>query len=46
MERAAARFAALGVKARPETAKSDKGKLKAIYLELEIGGFAIHLVKA
>jgi len=46
VERAVARFASLGVKARPETAKSDKGKLKAIYLELEIGGFAIHLVKA
>ncbi len=46
VERALARLESAGIRSRPETAKSDKGRLKAIYLELEIGGFAIHLVRA
>ena len=36
-----------GVKMNPESAKTDaKGNLKAIYLQDEIGGFAVHLVQA
>ena len=36
----------LGVKFNEESAKRDaKGNLKAIYLEEEIGGFAVHLVQ-
>ncbi len=36
----------LGFTFKEETAKrDDKGKLKAIYLEEEIGGFAVHLVQ-
>lgn len=35
-----------GYQFRPETGKLDeKGALKAIYLEKEIGGFSIHLVR-
>jgi len=46
VERAVAYFAGMGIAARPETARSDKGMLKAIYLDLELGGFALHLIKA
>ena len=36
----------LGVKFKEESAKKDaKGALKAIYLDEEIGGFAVHLVQ-
>ena len=36
----------LGVKFNEESAKRDaKGNLKAIYLDEEIGGFAVHLVQ-
>ncbi len=36
-----------GVKMNPESAKTDaNGKLKAIYLQDAIGGFAVHLVQA
>lgn len=36
----------LGVKFRQESEKRDaQGKLKAVYLEEEIGGFAVHLVQ-
>jgi 2-dehydro-3-deoxyphosphogluconate aldolase/(4S)-4-hydroxy-2-oxoglutarate aldolase len=45
VERAVAYFAGKGIKSKPETAKSEKGMLKAIYLDLELGGFAIHLLK-
>jgi 2-dehydro-3-deoxyphosphogluconate aldolase/(4S)-4-hydroxy-2-oxoglutarate aldolase len=46
VDRAAAYFAAKGVKTRPETEKRDaSGALTVAYLDLEIGGFAIHLVK-
>jgi len=38
-------FAAAGIPARPETARSDKGVLKSIYLDLELGGFAVHLLR-
>jgi len=46
VERAVARFAGLGIGTRPETAAMDKGRLKAIYLDLEISGFALHLLRA
>jgi len=46
VERAVARFRDLGIDALPDTAKSEKGKLKAIYLKLDIMGFAIHLLRA
>jgi len=29
----------------PETAKEKEGKLKAVYLDQEISGFAIHLLQ-
>ena len=43
-ERAVARFRDLGIGTRPETQKIEKGRLKAVYLDLEIAGFAIHLM--
>ncbi|MDP2791656.1 MAG: bifunctional 4-hydroxy-2-oxoglutarate aldolase/2-dehydro-3-deoxy-phosphogluconate aldolase [Rectinemataceae bacterium] len=46
VERAVARFAGMGIAAKPETAKMEKGRIKAVYLDLEIGGFAVHLVRA
>jgi len=46
VERAVAHFAAMGIATRPETARSDKGLLKSIYLDLELGGFALHLLGA
>jgi 2-dehydro-3-deoxyphosphogluconate aldolase/(4S)-4-hydroxy-2-oxoglutarate aldolase len=46
VERAVARFRALGVEVLADTEKLEKGKLKTVYLDLELGGFALHLVKA
>jgi 2-dehydro-3-deoxyphosphogluconate aldolase/(4S)-4-hydroxy-2-oxoglutarate aldolase len=43
-ERAVARFRNLGIGVKAETEKLEKGRLKTIYLDLEIGGFAIHLI--
>jgi len=34
-----------GVSFLPETTKEKDGKLKAIYLDQEISGFAIHLLQ-
>ncbi len=34
-----------GISVLPETAKESDGKLKAIYLEQEVSGFAIHLMQ-
>ena len=46
IERAVAYLRAKGVKINEESAKYNaKGKLIAIYLEEEIGGFAIHLLQ-
>ncbi len=46
IDRAVAYLKAKGHKFNEESAKYDaKGKLKAIYLEEEVGGFAIHLVQ-
>lgn len=46
VERALAYLGRFGFKGVEETAAYDKGKLKLIYLDKEIGGFAVHLVKA
>lgn len=46
VDRAVAWFARKNVGTRPETEKRDaSGALSVAYLDLEIGGFAIHLVK-
>ena len=45
VERAVAHCKGLGIAARPETAKREKGVLKAICLDLELGGFAVHLLR-
>jgi 2-dehydro-3-deoxyphosphogluconate aldolase / (4S)-4-hydroxy-2-oxoglutarate aldolase len=46
IERALAYLERFGFHGVEETAKRDKGKLSVIYLDKEIGGFAVHLVKA
>jgi 2-dehydro-3-deoxyphosphogluconate aldolase/(4S)-4-hydroxy-2-oxoglutarate aldolase len=46
VDRALAHLAEQGIGARPETAKGEPGRLKAIYLDLEIGGFPVHLMQA
>jgi 2-dehydro-3-deoxyphosphogluconate aldolase/(4S)-4-hydroxy-2-oxoglutarate aldolase len=46
VDRAVAHFEAKGIATLPETAKRDaSGALTAVYLNLEIGGFALHLAK-
>ncbi len=34
-----------GIATKPETAKEKDGKLTAVYLDVEVGGFAIHLLQ-
>ena len=47
IDRAVRYLESKGVKMNPQSAKTDaKGALKAIYLQDEIGGFAVHLVQA
>lgn len=46
IERALAYLGRFGFAGVEETAARDKGKLKVIYLDKEIGGFAVHLMKA
>ena len=46
VERSLAWLGKHGFKGVEETAKYDKGKLSVIYLDREIGGFAVHLVRA
>lgn len=46
VERAVAYLAAKGVKTLPETERADKGRIKSIYLDLAIAGFAVHLLRA
>lgn len=46
IERALAYLARFGFKGVEETAKFEKGKLSVIYLDKEVGGFALHLVRA
>lgn len=43
VERAVAWLKGKGIGTRPETAKTEGGVLKVIYLDKEIGGFAIHI---
>jgi 2-dehydro-3-deoxyphosphogluconate aldolase/(4S)-4-hydroxy-2-oxoglutarate aldolase len=45
IHRAMAYLKRKGIMARPDTAKEQDGKLKAIYLEQEVSGFAIHLLQ-
>lgn len=46
LERALVYLGQFGFKPVMETAKYEKGYLSVVYLDREIGGFAIHLVKA
>jgi 2-dehydro-3-deoxyphosphogluconate aldolase / (4S)-4-hydroxy-2-oxoglutarate aldolase len=46
VERAVARFRDMGVGIVAGTEKSEKGRLKTVYLDRELGGFAIHLLRA
>ncbi|AEJ18779.1 bifunctional 4-hydroxy-2-oxoglutarate aldolase/2-dehydro-3-deoxy-phosphogluconate aldolase [Gracilinema caldarium] len=46
VERALSYLKTFGFSGIEETAKREKGVLKVIYLDKEIGGFAVHLVKA
>lgn len=46
IERALAYLSRFGFTGVEETAKREKGKLSVIYLEPEVGGFALHLVRA
>ncbi len=45
IQRAIAYLKRQGVNTLPETAKEKDGKLKAIYLDSEISGFAVHLLQ-
>jgi len=45
IHRAIAYLRTKGISILPETAKEDKGKLKAVYLGQEVSGFAIHLLQ-
>jgi 2-dehydro-3-deoxyphosphogluconate aldolase/(4S)-4-hydroxy-2-oxoglutarate aldolase len=46
VERAVARFRGMGIKTLADTERLDQGKLKTVYLDFSIGGFAIHLIRA
>lgn len=46
IERALAYLSRFGINGVQETAKIEKGKMTVIYLDKEIGGFAIHLLRA
>ncbi len=45
IERAITHLAARGIKIKNETMSEKEGRLSTVYLDLEIGGFAIHLVQ-
>lgn len=45
IHRAAAYLESKGARMKPETAKEKDGKLVAVYLDLDVGGFAIHLLQ-
>ncbi|MCX6120881.1 MAG: bifunctional 4-hydroxy-2-oxoglutarate aldolase/2-dehydro-3-deoxy-phosphogluconate aldolase [Ignavibacteriales bacterium] len=45
VKRAVAHLALKGINIKPETKNVQDGKLSTVYLDLEIGGFAIHLVQ-
>jgi 2-dehydro-3-deoxyphosphogluconate aldolase/(4S)-4-hydroxy-2-oxoglutarate aldolase len=46
IERALSYLEEFGFRGVQETAKTEKGKLTVIYLDREIGGFAVHLLRA
>jgi 2-dehydro-3-deoxyphosphogluconate aldolase/(4S)-4-hydroxy-2-oxoglutarate aldolase len=46
VERAVARFRALGISTLADTIRKDRGRIKSVYLDLVLGGFAIHLLRA
>lgn len=46
VERSLAYLETLGYRAVPETVKIEKGRATVAYLDREVGGFAIHLVRA
>jgi 2-dehydro-3-deoxyphosphogluconate aldolase/(4S)-4-hydroxy-2-oxoglutarate aldolase len=45
IERAIAHLARKGIGIKPETKNIQNGRLSTVYLDLEIGGFAIHLIQ-
>lgn len=45
VERALAYLGRFGFQGVDETAKEEKGRLKVIYLDKELGGFAVHLLR-
>ncbi len=45
ISRAVAYLERKGARMKPETAKEKDGKLVAVYLDVEVGGFAIHLLQ-
>lgn len=46
IERSAAYLAKFGFTMVPETVKTEKGRITVAYFDREIGGFAVHLVRA
>ena len=46
VERSLKYLETLGFRAVPETVKIEKGRVTVAYLDREVGGFAIHLVRA
>jgi 2-dehydro-3-deoxyphosphogluconate aldolase/(4S)-4-hydroxy-2-oxoglutarate aldolase len=46
VERALARFRGMGIGVTEGSEKMEKGRLKTVYLDKQIGGFAFHLVRA
>jgi 2-dehydro-3-deoxyphosphogluconate aldolase/(4S)-4-hydroxy-2-oxoglutarate aldolase len=45
VERAVAYLAGAGIGTRADSARFDKGMLRSVYLDLDLGGFAVHLVR-
>jgi 2-dehydro-3-deoxyphosphogluconate aldolase/(4S)-4-hydroxy-2-oxoglutarate aldolase len=45
VERAVACLAGAGIGTRAGSARSDQGRLRSVYLDLDLGGFAVHLVR-
>jgi 2-dehydro-3-deoxyphosphogluconate aldolase/(4S)-4-hydroxy-2-oxoglutarate aldolase len=43
--RAVAWLSRKGIRIKPETAKEKDGKIAAVYLDLDVGGFAVHLLQ-
>lgn len=46
VERALARFRGMGIKTIAGTERLERGRIKSVYLERSIGGFAVHLLRA